>query len=619
MSVESQRTRRVAIAGPGGSAAAAQTAGRPAVTAGRVEFACRLDESVTAITGWFAGPAISERRSRRITTRAVSFPHPAGEAHHAGPEVHGFVAVLAGPPPAEEAVIDVAGRPVPFDPARAEFVDVESLAWLGLAAIGPADRATATGLLATSTELAGDDFAARRLAVELRRFRDALRERPPHCQISPERAQGLFIDVVYRIDARRFYLRGWARDASAGTVALAAVSPEGTRVELAPARFPRPDVEEFYGAPPDRRHGARPGFVAYLELPAASHLDEGWVVEMRNTAGTAVETVAPTVTRDLTVVRSAVLADVAHELPGSEALVRHHTYPALAALREADGWADAIDTVTQHGTPPADPAVTVIVPLYRRLDFIEHQLAHFVDDADLAAADLVYVLDSPEDAAALTAIAGPLHRLYGLPFRTVVLRRNLGFADANNAGASLARGRMLLLLNSDVVPDRPGWLSAMVDFFDRTPGAGAVGPKLVYEDGSIQHGGLYFLRPDGAPWWENAHYHKGLHRSFPPATVTRRVPGVTGACLLVARQYFERVGGLSGTYVQGDYEDSDLCLRLAELGLDCWYLADVELYHLEGQSYPTALRRLTSRFNTWLHTHLWDERITAVMEREGKR
>ena len=610
MTVESQRLRRT----PAVAAVADQRAGRPSVAVGRAEFACRLDETATAFTGWFAGPAIADRRSRRVAARAVSFPRPAGNEHPAGPEVCGFLAVVAGRSPEEAAVIDVAGRAVPFDPAGAEFVDVESLAWLGLAAIGPSERTAATGLMAAATELAADDFAAGRVAAELRRFRDALRERSPHCQISPEQPQGIFVDVVYRIDARRFYLRGWARDATGAEIALSAVTPEGARVELSPARFPRPDVEEFYGAAPDRRHSARPGFVAYVELPAGSVLDEGWVVELRNPAGLAVETVAPAVTRDAAVVRSAVLADLAHEIPGSDTLVRHHTYPALTALREAGGWGDAIESVTQHGTPPGDPVVTVIVPLYRRLDFVEHQLAHFVDDPDFSATDLIYVLDSPEDAAALADLAGPLQRLYGVPFRTVVLRRNLGFADANNAGASLARGRLLLLLNSDVVPDRPGWLAAMADFYDRTPAAGAVGPKLVYEDGSIQHGGLYFIRPDGAPWWENAHYFKGLHRSFPPATVTRRVPGVTGACLLVARQHFERIGGLSGTYVQGDYEDSDLCLRLADLGLDCWYLADVELYHLEGQSYPTALRRLTSRFNTWLHNHLWDERITALMK-----
>jgi O-antigen biosynthesis protein len=158
----------------------------------------------------------------------------------------------------------------------------------------------------------------------------------------------------------------------------------------------------------------------------------------------------------------------------------------------------------------------------------------------------------------------------------------------------------------------------VVDFLDHTPAAGAVGAKLLYEDESIQHGGMYFVRPEGSAWWENAHYFKGLHRSFPPANVTRVVPAVTGACLLIPLQLWSRVGGLQGSYVQGDYEDSDLCLRLASLGYQAWYLPDAELYHLEGQSYETDLRRLTSRFNTWLHTHLWGSRITDLMERVGE-
>jgi GT2 family glycosyltransferase len=82
---------------------------------------------------------------------------------------------------------------------------------------------------------------------------------------------------------------------------------------------------------------------------------------------------------------------------------------------------------------------------------------------------------------------------------------------------------------------------------------------------------------------------------------------------MISVELWRRIGGLKGTYVQGDYEDSDLCLRLADVGYDSWYLPAAELYHLEGQSYPTHLRRLTSRFNTWLHTHLWGDRIAEIM------
>jgi GT2 family glycosyltransferase len=85
------------------------------------------------------------------------------------------------------------------------------------------------------------------------------------------------------------------------------------------------------------------------------------------------------------------------------------------------------------------------------------------------------------------------------------------------------------------------------------------------------------------------------------------------------RAVYERLGGLRGMYVQGDYEDTDFCLRLRAEGLDCWYVPEVELYHLEGQSYPSATRQLSSAFNRWLHTRLFDEEIEAVMaEHETK-
>ena len=107
--------------------------------------------------------------------------------------------------------------------------------------------------------------------------------------------------------------------------------------------------------------------------------------------------------------------------------------------------------------------------------------------------------------------------------------KNVGFSGANNAGAQIARGRLLLLLNSDVLPDRRGWLSEMVEFIDRSPNIGAVAPKLLFEDDSIQHAGLYFERPDGEGLWSNEHYFKGLHRSLPAACTARAVPAVTAA------------------------------------------------------------------------------------------
>jgi GT2 family glycosyltransferase len=185
-------------------------------------------------------------------------------------------------------------------------------------------------------------------------------------------------------------------------------------------------------------------------------------------------------------------------------------------------------------------------------------------------------------------------------------------------------------MNSDVLPDRPGWLGKMVDFYDSTPDIGALGPKLLYEDDSLQHAGLYFhdvslqaqgiyhYQDRGFSMWENAHYYKGLHRRLPQANVARAVPAVTGACLMISRSLYQDVGGLRGIYVQGTYEDSDLCLRLVEAERENWYLPDAELYHPEAQSYTygTDIRRLATRYNMWLHTHLWNDLIYELMTAE---
>src|SRR5262249_14645890 len=230
-------------------------------------------------------------------------------------------------------------------------------------------------------------------------------------------------------------------------------------------------------------------------------------------------------------------------------------------------------------------------------------------------ADVIYVLDSPEFSQVIFPVASRLANLYRVPFRVAALQSNVGYAGANSAGISLARGRLLLLLNPDILPDRPGWLGRMIAFYDATTRIGALGAKLLYEDDAIQHAGLSFYREPESGLWYNVHYYKGLHRTLPPANVTRPVPGVTAACMMIAADLYRDVGGLSRSYVQGDYEDTDLCLRLIEAGRQNWYLSDVELYHLEGQSYPSGLRQLTGRYNRWLHTQLWGKTIEAVMAR----
>jgi GT2 family glycosyltransferase len=441
----------------------------------------------------------------------------------------------------------------------------------------------------------------------------ATRERLPAPAGGSSAAFAAHVDGFWRVDGSSCYVEGWAFDRDARLRSLRLVTPEGRRVELLRKafRYGRPDVCAHFGVPETERLG----FIAFVELPETCASDDGWLLQGELSDGGGFEVEVPSVTDQPLAVRTTILNDVELDT-GDGQLLRTHVAPALTRLQRRFSESVAIDAVDQHGTPPADPEVTIVVPLYRRTEFLEHQLAQFVHDPEIHAADLIYVLDSPEEAARLRRFARHLHELYGVPFRLAVLSANGGYSTANNLGASLARGRKLLLLNSDVLPARAGWLSRMVAFYDADPRIGALAPKLLYEDDSIQHAGMRFdrnLECDGDVGWWNEHFYKGLHRRFEAANVSRAVPAVTGACLLIDAELFRGLGGLRGIYVRGDYEDSDLCLRLREQGREAWYQADVELYHLEGQSYPTPERAAASRYNQWLHSDLWR---TAIGELE---
>jgi GT2 family glycosyltransferase len=302
----------------------------------------------------------------------------------------------------------------------------------------------------------------------------------------------------------------------------------------------------------------------------------------------------------------------------TQAMIARTLAPVLAACQAELRASLPEPRLTTFGKPPARPSVSVVVPLYRAYEFLRVQVASFAGDASFAqGAELIYVLDCPEHEGEVAHLLGGLHRAYGLPMQLVTMGRNGGFSAACNAGAAQARAETLALVNSDVIPTGDGWLPALVGKLDRRGKIGMVGPKLLYHDGSLQHAGLYFQRDEKGCWF-NQHYFKGMPGDYGPANRERRTPGVTGACMALPRALFAEVGGFDDAYVIGDYEDSDLCLKIRQAGFDIAYVPSVALYHLERQSISRSqdyMRGAASQHNAWLQTQRWDAAITTLMER----
>lgn len=577
-------------------------------------------------------PEAKTRRKPRSSRRRPTASAPARAAELApdvaivvlGPEAAGSVNGKPAIDVARVAKGATAGEPVELLLSGGDRLELSAEQWREargdlkalirgeLAGLDAETRASVLETLAGASGL--DGHSSFELSRSLHAIREVLRERLPPCAVEADKPAGLAVEEILAVDDSTIWINGWLHDEN-GSGEVTIVSPEGARASATAGafRYARPDVVQFYaglGADRGREHG----FTACVSLSSASRLADGWIAELRGSNGIELEIRCPAAVREPETVRSMILGQLGSRGAVGGPLAEAHGRPALTRLQERIVAESKVASVDVYGRPPERPAVSVVVPLYKRLDFLEHQLLHFSRDPYFANAELIYVLDSVEQEEELARLAKQLFALHQLPFQVVNLTAGAGFAGANEHGIGLAHAERLLLLNSDVIPDRPGWLEEMGAFYDETPGIGALGPKLLYEDDSLQHAGLYFYRPPGSRLWQNAHCFKGMHRAFPPANVARPVPAVTAACMLIDRALYEEVGGLPKHYVQGDYEDSELCLKLADAGRRCWYLPSVELYHLEGQSYVPGARRVPSEYNMWLHAQLHGEQIEKIME-----
>lgn len=289
--------------------------------------------------------------------------------------------------------------------------------------------------------------------------------------------------------------------------------------------------------------------------------------------------------------------------------------PAIAPLQADINSRQALTRVEHYGRR-SSRRFSIIVPLYRETGFLRSQLMAFsVDPFVRDHAEILYVVDDPTIASVVSAYCEGATFAFDLDIRLVILERNGGYALANNFGAEHAEGDCLALLNSDVIPERSGWLEALADRLAALPDHSVVGPRLLYGDGSLQHAGMYFDRLSSG-FWQNFHFYKGYGRRYAPALLERAVPAVTGACMVLARRAFLEVGGFTADYVVGDYEDSDLCLKLRARGGVSLYAPSVELRHFERQSMPqdtVNVDRGSTQYNRALHSLKWDAAIREVM------
>ena len=223
--------------------------------------------------------------------------------------------------------------------------------------------------------------------------------------------------------------------------------------------------------------------------------------------------------------------------------------------------------------------VTLMIPtrdyaglLRRCIDSIQRYTADWprleiivIDNGSVQDETLVYFGELERQGVKVLAMPGPFN-----------------FATLNNAAVEAASGEIVGLVNNDIEALHEGWLDELVGQLLR-PGVGAVGAKLLWPNGMVQHGGILLGQGSLVGHFGNrlADADPGDHGRN---QLAQQVSGVTAACLLLRRSDYLAVGGMDAQAFPVAFNDVDLCLKLRAAGLSITWTPYARLLHAESAS-----------------------------------
>ena len=247
-----------------------------------------------------------------------------------------------------------------------------------------------------------------------------------------------------------------------------------------------------------------------------------------------------------------------------------------------------------------DPEVSILMPTAGNLERLPAALESVIDETTYRRFEIVAVDNSSGDQ--VDDLVEKL-RYSRRPVRYADFREKpFNFSELCNSAARLSETPFYLFLNDDVTVVTAEWLTALVEHAQRDD-VGAVGARLLYPNGRIQHAGVVM----GV--YENAgHHFKGVQSDqsyyFDLPHLVRNCSAVTGACMLLRRERFWEVGGFDEQNLPIAFQDVDLCLKLLQRGYLNVYTPYATLYHHEASS-KSAEQYVPSQAEISYMQHRW--------------
>lgn len=233
----------------------------------------------------------------------------------------------------------------------------------------------------------------------------------------------------------------------------------------------------------------------------------------------------------------------------------------------------------RYSAPTPRPLVSIVIPTRDHIELLAPCVESVLAKSDYREFEIVVVDNDTADSKTLGWLQSAEMRG---DIRVVRAPGSFNFSRLVNVGAASAKGCLLLLLNNDTVVIAEEWLSELVAVCMRDR-VGAVGAKLLFPDGSLQHAGVVLNPVTGSGHWFKG--YPGNHGG--PAqrlNVTQRLSAVTGACLMTPAAAYKEVGGFDETDFTVAFNDIDYCLKLADAGYAVYYTPFAKLIHVAGAS-----------------------------------
>jgi GT2 family glycosyltransferase len=269
------------------------------------------------------------------------------------------------------------------------------------------------------------------------------------------------------------------------------------------------------------------------------------------------------------------------------AVVQQHldrTGTAATAEAHADpfGVPRAFATRIRWRLPASAPQVSLVIPTRDRLDLLRPCIDSVLRTAPTYPGALeIVVVDNDSVEPATCQFLAQLARTSSVA-RVVPYLGDFNWSAISNVGAHAARGQVVVFLNNDTVALSEDWCTELVAQALR-PEVGAVGGRLLYEDGTLQHAGVV-LGVEGAAGHDSVGESPERGGYFGRSHLLRSSAAVTGACLATRRDVFERLGGFDEVQLKVAFNDVDYCLRLQAAGYRVIYNPFAVLYHFESKS-----------------------------------